>query len=119
MVKILRPPKFRIVSAKPSLTELSSADFPENDPCLLIIECNETPQLLIPQIATLKQQQPTVRIVLLGRELQLIEIDAAFRAGINAYFPGETPSAEFLTAVDLIMRGPQAVNPTDFLRQHR
>jgi len=111
LAKILRPPKFWIVSAKSSLTELGSVDFPQNNPSLLIIEATESPQLLIAQIAALKQQHQRVRIILLGRQLQLTEIDAAFRAGINAYFAGELPSAEFLRALDLIVLGRHSTKP--------
>jgi two-component system, NarL family, nitrate/nitrite response regulator NarL len=109
---ILPPLDFRVVASKATLSEVRSEDFPASDSCLLIIECSDDANRLIPQIAALKQ--PHIHIALLGHHWQPPEIAAAFYAGANAYFAEATASEEFVRAIELIMMGHQAVLPVGF-----
>ncbi len=110
LTKFLRPPAFRVVTSRPSISEIGSGEFPQSDPCLLIIECSESSRLLIPQIAQIKQRNPLARIALLGHHWLPDEIAAAFQAGANAYFAEATASAEFQMAIELITQRPASPN---------
>jgi two-component system, NarL family, nitrate/nitrite response regulator NarL len=111
LTAILGPLGFRVIASKTNMSEIGPEEFPPSDPCLLIIECGDSPRELIPQITAVKQQVPLARIALLGHHWHPLEIAAAFYAGANAYFAEATASDEFVGAIDLIMRGHQAVLP--------
>ena len=113
LIKILRPMGFREAASKQSMAEIKAGDFPPSGPCLLIIQCSDSSQLVIPQITTVKQQVPPVRIALLGRRWPPDEIAAAFQAGANAYFAEATASEEFVRAIELIMLGRQTILPIE------
>jgi DNA-binding NarL/FixJ family response regulator len=101
----LCPPVLRIVASKPSLNDISSGEMPRSEPCLVVIECRESPGLLTGQIAQLKQQNPLVRVALVGQHWTPADISTAFEAGANAYFAEAAVSQEFLQAVkNLITR---------------
>ncbi len=113
LTKILGPRGFRVVASKPTMSDIGSEEFLPSDPCLLVIECGDSSQSLIPQIAAVKQQTPLVRVALLGHHWPPPEIAAAFQAGANAYFAEATASDEFIRAIELIMLGHQVVLPIE------
>jgi len=95
------------------MSEFELEQFPESDPCLLIIECDDSAQSLIAHITAVKKRVPLVRIALLGHHWVTSEIAAAFQAGANAYFTEATASDEFVNAIGLIMSGHQAILPIE------
>jgi two-component system, NarL family, nitrate/nitrite response regulator NarL len=113
LIRILKPAGFYFVGSKPSMSEVELEQFPESDPCLLIIECNDSAQSLIAHITAVKKRIPLVRIALLGHHWVMSEIAAAFQAGANAYFTEATASDEFVNAIGLIMSGHQAILPIE------
>jgi two-component system, NarL family, nitrate/nitrite response regulator NarL len=100
----LRPPAFRIVASKASLSDISRGELPGSDPCLVVIECGESPGPFTGQIAELKQQNPLARVALVGQHWMPADIATAFEAGVNAYFAEAAVSKEFLQALNLITR---------------
>jgi two-component system, NarL family, nitrate/nitrite response regulator NarL len=113
LIRILKPAGFRLVGSKPSMSEVKLEQFSESDPCLLIIECDDSAQSLIAHITAVKKRVPLVRIALLGHHWVTSEIAAAFQAGANAYFTEATASDEFVNAIGLIMSGHQAILPIE------
>jgi DNA-binding NarL/FixJ family response regulator len=100
----LCPPAFRIVASKASLSDISRGELPPSEPCLVVMECGESPRPLTDQIAQLKQQNSLVRVALLGQRWTPADIAGAFEAGANAYFAEAAVSKEFLQAINLIIR---------------
>jgi two-component system, NarL family, nitrate/nitrite response regulator NarL len=113
--RILGPAGFRVLSSKTVLSEIDTGGFPQADPCLLVVHCDDSCNSLIPRLTAIKQECPLIRIALLGRYLSTSEIAAAFRAGANAYFAEATASDEFVRAIGLIMLGHQAILPIEFM----
>ena len=113
LIRILKPAGFHLVGSKQSMREVELEQFPESDPCLLIIECDDSAQSLIAHITAVKKRVPLVRIALLGHHWVTSEIAAAFQAGANAYFTEATASDEFVNAIGLIMSGHQAILPIE------
>jgi two-component system, NarL family, nitrate/nitrite response regulator NarL len=113
LIRILKPAGFHLVGSKPSMSEVELEQFPESDPCLLIIECDDSAQSLIAHITAVKKRVPLVRIALLGHHWVMSEIAAAFQSGANAYFTEATASDEFVNAIGLIISGHQAILPIE------
>jgi len=102
LCKILCPPAFDIIVSEESPSELSSDDIPRSDVYLLLIECAQSAQTVIREIALIRQWNILARVMLLGGHYQPNEIAAAFQAGANAYFAEAAISEEFLGAIQLI-----------------
>lgn len=101
----LGPPAFRILAFKKSLSDTSPGDLPRTEPCLVVIESNQSPSAVTGQIARLKQQHPLARVALAGQHWKPVEIASALEAGVNAYFAEALISPEFLQAAkNLITR---------------
>ncbi|HEY1749023.1 MAG TPA: hypothetical protein VGG11_19975 [Xanthobacteraceae bacterium] len=100
----LRPPAFRIIASKATLTDVSRGQLPQSQPYLIVIECGERLGPHTAQIAELKRQSPLARIVILGRRWTSADIARAFEAGANAYFAEATVGKEFTQAMKLITR---------------
>ena len=115
LIAALRPLGYRVAASKASISEIGPEDFPPSDPSLLIVECSDGSQRLIPHLVAVRQQTPLVRIALLGHDWRPSEIAAAFIAGANAYFAKATASDEFVSTVDLIMRGRESGLPGELL----
>jgi DNA-binding NarL/FixJ family response regulator len=98
----LCPPAFRIVACKANLSDVSGGELPRSEPYLVVIECGESPSLLVGQIAEHKRQNPLVRVALLGHRWTPADIATAFESGANAYFAETAISREFLQAINLI-----------------
>ena len=99
----LCPPAFRLVASRASLSDMSG-ELPRSEPCLVVMECGKSPPPLTGQIARLKQQNPLVRVAILGQNWTPADIAGAFEAGANAYFAETAVSKEFLQAINLIAR---------------
>jgi len=113
--RILGPAGFRVLASKSVLSEIDTGEVPRADPCLLVVQCDDSCGSLVPQLTAIKQECPLIRIALLGHHWPTSEIAAAFRAGANAYFAEATASDEFVRAIGLIMLGHQAVLPIEFM----
>lgn len=100
----LRPPAFRLLATKPSLSDIVSGELPRSERCLVVIECRESPLSLTAKIAQLKEQNPLVRVALLGQHWAPADIAGAFKSGANAYFAEAIMSEEFVKAIELITR---------------
>jgi DNA-binding NarL/FixJ family response regulator len=102
---ILTPPAFRILATKKSLSDTSPGDLPTTEPCLVVIECGESPGAVTRQITQLRQHHPLARVALAGQHLKPLDIASAFEAGVSAYFTEAVISPEFLHAIkNLITR---------------
>lgn len=100
----LRPPAFRVVAPKGTLSDLGWEEFPRTEPYLVVIQCGESPRALTAQIAQFKQQNPQARVALLGQHWGPADIGTALEAGASAYFAEAAISKEFLQAIKLITR---------------
>lgn len=101
----LGPPAFRILASKKSLSDISPGDLPRTEPCLVVIECGESPGAVTRQIAQFKQQHPLARAALAGQHWMPVDIASAFEAGVNAYFTEAVISPEFMQGIkNLITR---------------
>src|SRR5215467_8880255 len=94
--RILGPAGFRVLASKSVLSEIDTGELPRADPCLLVVQCDDSCGSLIPQLTAIKQECPLIRVALLGNHWPTSEIAAAFRAGANAYFAEATASDEFV-----------------------
>jgi DNA-binding NarL/FixJ family response regulator len=98
----LRPPAFRIVTSRATLTDIPHEELPQSEPYLIAIVSSPDPCTV--QIAELKQKNPLVRVVVVGQRWTPADIASAFEAGANAYFAEATVGEEFTQAMKLITR---------------
>jgi DNA-binding NarL/FixJ family response regulator len=100
----LCPPAFSVVITEASLSTINRAELSRSEPCLVVIECGESPGPLTGEIARLKQQNPLARVAVVGHHWKPADIAAAFEAGANAYFAEAAVSNEFRQAITLLTR---------------
>ena len=86
-----------------SLGDLSWEELPRSEPYLVVIECGESPRLLVAKVAQLRQRNPRARVALLGYHWGSADIAMAFEAGASAYF-AEATIKEFLQTIKWITR---------------
>jgi hypothetical protein len=77
---------------------------PRSGPYLAVVECGESPGLLVAKVAQLRQWNPQARVALLGYHWGSADIAMAFEAGASAYFADATIGKEFLQTVKWITR---------------
>jgi DNA-binding NarL/FixJ family response regulator len=100
----LCPAAFRIVASEQSLGDLRCEQLPRSGPYLAVVECGESPGLLVAKVAQLRQWNPQARVALLGYHWGSADIAMAFEAGASAYFADATIGKEFLQTVKWITR---------------
>jgi two-component system nitrate/nitrite response regulator NarL len=100
----LCPPTFRILASEATLRDINRGELRRPEPCLVVIECGESPGPLTGQIAQLKQQNPLARVAVVGQRWNPADIATVFEAGANAYFAETAVTKEFLQAMNLLAR---------------
>jgi DNA-binding NarL/FixJ family response regulator len=95
---------FRIVASGESLGDLRWEELPRSGPYLAVIECGESPRLLVAKVAQLRRRNPQARVALLGHHWASADIAMAFEAGASSYFAEATVSKEFLQTIKWITR---------------
>lgn len=100
----LCPPTFLVLASVATLKDINREKLPRSEPCLIVLECGESPGPLTGEIAQLKQQNPLARVAVVGQRWKPADIATVFEAGANAYFAEAAITKEFLQAMNLLAR---------------
>jgi two-component system nitrate/nitrite response regulator NarL len=112
--RILAETSYRLVASASSLDEAFQAWASGADPFLLVIDAANDHESKCSQVAQLKAEKPSSRVVMLVDQYDLKRVLAAFQSGADAYLIKSVSCEVLVKSLDLVMLG-EAVFPSAVL----
>jgi DNA-binding NarL/FixJ family response regulator len=114
IARILRAANFRTSASVSCADEFSPGTLQPHQLLFLIVHTGDDFDVVLEQIALLRENHPSGRIAIVADHYRLDELVSAFRAGANGYFVDVMTCDVFIKSIELVMLG-ETIFPPAFL----
>jgi two-component system nitrate/nitrite response regulator NarL len=114
IARILRAANFRTSASVSCADDFSPGTLQPHQLLFLIVHTGDDFDIVLEQIALLRDNHPSGRIAIVADHYQLEELVSAFRAGANGYFVDVMTCDVFIKSIELVMMG-ETIFPPAFL----
>jgi DNA-binding NarL/FixJ family response regulator len=114
IARILRAANFRTSASVSCADDFSPGTLQPHQLLFLIVHTGDDFDVVLEQVALLRDNHPSGRIAIVADHYQLDELVSAFRAGANGYFVDVMTCDVFIKSIELVMMG-ETIFPPAFL----